>query len=70
MEQDHRKILTGEPDHFTALAEAIDEMRETVNAVVQGLISDGFDEDQARTIATGIFGSMTRRNDKREGQDD
>lgn len=41
-----------------ALATAVDEIRETLRAVVAGLMNDGFSEEQARAIATGIMARM------------
>lgn len=46
---------------YSQLAEAVDEMREAVRAVVAGLMADGFDETQARTITTGMFAAITNK---------
>lgn len=43
---------------FEALAAAVDALRELVNAMVAGLTRDGFTEEQARIIATGVFASI------------
>lgn len=50
----------------TALAEAVDQIRETIRAVVAGLMSDGFSEEQARAITTGIMARMGQRSDEQD----
>jgi uncharacterized membrane protein YebE (DUF533 family) len=40
---------------YRALAEGIDEMRESLRAMVSGLTADGFTEEQAREIVTAVL---------------
>lgn len=40
---------------YEALAEGIDDMRETMGAMVKGLVADGFNEEQARWAVVGIM---------------
>lgn len=47
------------PDYL-ALAASVDEMSTAVGAIVARLISDGFSEEQARTITTAMLASMGR----------
>lgn len=44
-----------ERDRMLMLMEAVDEFRQSVNAQVQGLVSDGFSDEQAREIVTGFW---------------
>lgn len=40
---------------YEALASGMDQLRETLKIMVAGLVEDGFSEDQARMIVTGLF---------------
>lgn len=51
-----------------ALATAVDQIRETLRAIVAGLMDDGFSEEQARTITTGIVARMGKESS--DGQDE
>lgn len=48
------------PADYVAFAVSLDYMRETLRAMVAGLIEDGFSEEQAREITTAI---MSRKLD-------
>jgi signal-transduction protein with cAMP-binding, CBS, and nucleotidyltransferase domain len=39
------------------MIDSIEQMREAVRGMVASLVDDGFSEDQAREIVTGIFRS-------------
>lgn len=43
---------------FQALAESVDELRETLRAIVAGLVQDGYTEAQARQIVVGMWASQ------------
>jgi len=45
---------------YTVVADLSDTLRETVGAMVAGLMTDGFDLDQARGIVAGFFASVTK----------
>ena len=53
-------------DMYVELAEGLDIMREALNAMVAGLMADGFSEEQARDITTAI---LTRKPDQEEEAD-
>jgi hypothetical protein len=42
---------------YGELAEGIENLRESLRAMVKGLMADGFSENQAREIVTGVFAS-------------
>lgn len=46
---------------YGALMDGVLEMREAVNALVVGLMRDGFSEEQARDIVVGLFRMSGRR---------
>lgn len=48
---------------YSALMDGVLEMREAVNALVVGLVGDGFSEEQAREIVAGFF-RMSGRKDE------
>ena len=48
---------------FSQVAEAVEESREVIRALVAGLIADGFDDAQARDIVAGMFRNMVRDTD-------
>lgn len=52
---------------YIKLAEAVDEVRETVRALVAALVQDGFTDREARTIAAGVFASKIERPEEEEG---
>jgi hypothetical protein len=52
------------PD-FALLADTSDQLREAVQALVAGLIRDGFTDREARAIVAGLF-SLHTQNDKGE----
>jgi hypothetical protein len=47
---------------FEALAAGVAEMREAVRAMVAGLMTDGFSEEQARDIVAGIWRSTGKKS--------
>lgn len=55
-----RRVLAVSGSNFdvVALATAVEEIRESIRAVVAGLMDDGFSEEQARAITTGIMARM------------
>lgn len=48
-----------EPDtsgvDYAALAEGMDQLREVLRAMVAGLVSDGFTDEQARRLVTRVL---------------
>lgn len=40
---------------FSELAKAIDEMRETLRAIIAALVEDGFTDAQARELVVAMF---------------
>jgi len=42
---------------FEAVADGVQQMRETVNAMVVALVADGFTDEQARDIVAGLWRS-------------
>lgn len=47
---------------YEDLARATDALREMVNAMVAGLVSDGFTNEQARDIVAGSFRAVGESN--------
>lgn len=45
---------------FEQLATGVEEMREATRAMVAGLVEDGFSDEQAREIVTGLWRSAGR----------
>lgn len=41
--------------NFNELAQSVEELREVIRAMVAGLTTDGFTDEQARGIVAGIF---------------
>lgn len=39
---------------YNALAEGVEELREMMRAIVAGLMTDGYTEDQARELAIAV----------------
>lgn len=60
--------MSGGLDYET-LAQAIDATRETVRALVVGLMADGFSDSEARDIVAGLFRNL-RRTDEDEEEDE
>lgn len=52
VEMSHRRSL--------ALMEGVEEFKQTVDALVKGLISDGFSDEQARDIVAGFWRGLHR----------
>lgn len=50
-------------DTFEQFAQAIDEIRELLRAMVAGLVADGFTDEQAREIVTGMWRSSGEREE-------
>jgi uncharacterized membrane protein YebE (DUF533 family) len=50
---------------FAELAANMEEFREVLRAMVAGLVAEGFEDEQARTIVTGLFRVMGK--DPEEG---
>lgn len=48
---------------YEELAAAMDEMRETSQVVVAGLVADGFTDEQARWLMVGVMTSHLRKED-------
>lgn len=48
---------------YNALAEGLQNLRETLAIMVAGLINDGFSEEQARVIITGVMSHKTEKED-------
>lgn len=55
--------MSNEQFDFTEFATAIDDVREAMRAMVAGLMSDGFTEEQAREMVAGMW-RMAGRKDK------
>lgn len=51
---------------YVKLAEAVDEVREIVRALVAALAQDGFTDREARAIAAGIFASKIEHPEDEE----
>jgi len=49
--------------NYVELAESIDNLRETLRAMVAAVMADGFTEEQAREIVTGVF-AIARREEE------
>ena len=47
--------MTDEGLDYNALAQGIDELRETMRAAVAGLMADGFTKREAHALITGVF---------------
>lgn len=45
---------------FNQLAAGVDELREALQAMVAGLVADGFTDEQARDIISGLWRTMGR----------
>ena len=48
---------------YTELASGIDNLRETLRAMVSGVMQEGFNEEQAREIVAGVFASNRRESE-------
>lgn len=44
---------------YEEFAKALDEIREMLRATVAGLVADGFTDEQAREIVTGLWKSQS-----------
>jgi inosine/xanthosine triphosphate pyrophosphatase family protein len=52
-----------ERERMLQLMEAVDEFRQAVNATVQGLVTDGFTDAQARDIVAGFWRQAGRKEE-------
>jgi uncharacterized membrane protein YebE (DUF533 family) len=45
---------------YEKLAQALEEVRETLRAMVAGLVADGFTDEQARSIIVSMYAQLAK----------
>jgi hypothetical protein len=61
----HDSATKGYPEKgtdYNELANAVEEFREVINALVAGLITDGFTDREARALVAGFWASRIKDN--------